>query len=140
MSGAVGFSVWYKNLWNLRQKTEALGESCGFLQTGVPGCGFQINPAYERLIGEDGISLSGIVALTALIVLAGYLIIYNIFSISIQTDLRIYGLLKNVGTTGRQLARIVRMQAFCLCLAGIPIGLATGYGCGVFLYRLSISE
>lgn len=133
MSGAVGFSVWYKNLWSLRQKTEALGESCGFLQTGVPGCGFQINPAYERLIGEDGISLSGIVALTALIVLAGYLIIYNIFSISIQTDLRIYGLLKNVGTTGRQLARIVRMQAFCLCLAGIPIGLATGYGCGVLV-------
>lgn len=133
MSGAVSFSIWYKNLWNLRQKTEELGKNCGFLQTGVRSKGFQINPAYEGLTGEGGISLSGIAAMILLIVLAGYLIIYNIFSISVKTDIRAYGLLKNVGTTGKQLARIVRMQAFCLCLAGIPAGLFAGYGCGALL-------
>ncbi len=133
MSGAVGFSVWYKNLWNLRQKTDELGKRCLFLQTGAQNGGFQINPAYEGLIGGDGMSLSGVFSLILLIVLAGYLIIYNIFSISIKTDLRTYGLLKNVGTTGRQLARIVHMQAFCLCLAGIPAGLFMGYGCGVLI-------
>lgn len=133
MSGAVSFSIWYKNLWNLRQKTEELGRKCGFLQTGVRSKGFQINPAFEGLTGEGGISLSGIAAMILLIVLAGYLIIYNVFSISVKTDIRAYGLLKNVGTTGKQLARIVRMQAFCLCLAGIPAGLLIGYGCGVLL-------
>ncbi len=133
MSGAVSFSIWYKNLWNLHQKTEELGKNCGFLQTGVRSNGFQVNPAYEGLTGEGGISLSGIAAVILLIVLAGYLIIYNIFSISVRTDIRAYGLLKNVGTTGKQLARIVRIQAFCLCLAGIPAGLLAGYGCGILL-------
>lgn len=133
MSGAVGFSVWYKNLWKLRQKTDELGKSCVFLQTGARSRGFQINPAYEGILGEEGMSLSGVFSVIVLIMLAGYLIIYNIFSISIRTDLRAYGLLKNVGTTGKQLARIVRMQAFCLCLAGIPFGLLIGYGCGVLM-------
>lgn len=133
MSGAVSFSVWYKNLWGLHQKTAELGRRCGFLQTGVRSKGFQINPAYENLTGEGGVSLSGMAAMILVIVLAGYLIIYNIFSISVRTDIRAYGLLKNVGTTGRQLARIVRMQAFVLCLAGIPVGLLAGYGCGVLL-------
>ncbi|MEZ3445837.1 MAG: ABC transporter permease [Lachnospiraceae bacterium] len=133
MSGAVGFSVWYKNLWNLRQKTDELGKSCGFLQTGARSGGFQINPAYEGILGEEGLALSGVSYVIVLIMLAGYLIIYNIFSISIRTDLRAYGLLKNVGTTRKQLARIVRMQAFCLCLAGIPSGLLIGYGCGALM-------
>ena len=44
------------------------------------------------------------------VILAGYLIIYNIFNISVKTDIRAYGLLKNVGTTGKQLKKIVRMQ------------------------------
>lgn len=131
MSGAVSFSIWYKNLWNLRQKTDKLGKNCGFLQTGIRGKGFQINPAYESLIDRGG--LSGIFALIFLIMLAGYLIIYNIFSISVKTDLRVYALLKSVGTTGKQLVQIVRMQAFCLCFVGLPVGLLIGFGCGVGL-------
>ena len=39
------------------------------------------------------------------VILAGYLIIYNIFNISVKTDIRAYGLLKNVGTTGKQLKK-----------------------------------
>ena len=33
-----------------------------------------------------------------LILLAGYLIIYNIFKISIEKDIRLYGQLKTIGT------------------------------------------
>ena len=67
------------------------------------------------------------------VILAGYLIIYNIFSISIKTDIRAYGLLKNVGTTGKQLKRIVRMQAWYLSAAGIPAGLVLGFGASVLM-------
>ncbi len=52
------------------------------------------------------------------VILAGYLIIYNIFNISVKTDIRAYGLLKNVGTTGKQLKKIVRMQAWRLSAIG----------------------
>lgn len=64
------------------------------------------------------------------VILAGYLIIYNIFNISVKTDIRAYGLLKNVGTTGKQLKKIVRMQAWKLSAVGIPIGLIFGYLAG----------
>lgn len=129
-SGAAGLAVWYKHVYGLQEKTEALGEDCGFLKESEA---FVVNPAYAMLSEEDGVPLGAVGFLILLIMLAGYLIIYNIFSISVKTDIRTYGLLKNVGTTGKQLARIVRQQAFCLCLMGIPAGLLAGYGCGIWI-------
>ena len=74
-----------------------------------------------------------LIAMLALILLSGYLIIYNVFQISVSRDIRLYGLLKTIGTTGKQLKAIVRRQAFTLCIAGIPIGLAVGYFLGMLL-------
>ncbi len=139
-SGTINFSVWFQNLWNLDEKAKQLGERCGFIQTGIRGKGFQVNPAYGMLFGEGGIPFAGIAVLILFIILAGYLIIYNIFNISVQTDIRAYGLLKNVGTSGKQLAQIVRMQAFCLCLVGIPIGLLLGYLGGRLLSPLLTAD
>ena len=44
------------------------------------------------------------------------------FQISVTNDIRFYGLLKTIGTTPRQLRRIIRHQALALSLAGIPLG------------------
>ena len=68
-----------------------------------------------------------IVGVLALILLTGYLIIYNVFQISVAGDIRFYGLLKTIGTTPRQLRRIIRTQALILSLIGIPIGLVLGW-------------
>ena len=68
-----------------------------------------------------------------LVIFTGYLIIYNIFQISVVGDIRFYGLLKTIGTTPRQLKRIIRQQALLLCLIGIPAGLLLGYGIGAVL-------
>ena len=62
-----------------------------------------------------------------LIIFTGYLIIYNIFQISVNQDIQFYGLLKTIGTTGKQLKKIIRKQAFFLCIVGIPIGLFIGF-------------
>ncbi len=61
---------------------------------------------------------------------AGYLIIYNIFDINIISDMQEYGLLKTIGTTGKQLKKIVMKRATIIALAGIPIGLLLGVGVG----------
>lgn len=74
-----------------------------------------------------------IVMLLILVVFTGYLIIYTIFRISVSEDIRCYGLLKTIGTTPRQLRRIIRDQALCLCAVGIPVGLLLGYGAGAAL-------
>ena len=71
--------------------------------------------------------VAAIAAVLLLILFTGYLIIYNVFQISVTNDIRFYGLLKTIGTTGRQLKRIIRYQALALSLAGIPVGLLLGW-------------
>lgn len=82
---------------------------------------------------EDAFSYGSVLILLLFIILAGYLIIYNVFSLSVKTDLRTYGLLKNIGTTGKQLKKIVHMQAIYLSAIGIPIGIAAGYAASVLM-------
>ena len=60
-----------------------------------------------------------VAAFLLLVIFTGYLIIYNIFQISVAGDIRFYGLLKTIGTTPRQLKRIIRQQALLLCLIGM---------------------
>ncbi|MCR4961269.1 MAG: ABC transporter permease, partial [Lachnospiraceae bacterium] len=62
--------------------------------------------------------------------IAGYLIIYNIFDINIVSDMQEYGLLKTIGTTGKQLKKIVMKRAGIISLIGIPVGLILGVGVG----------
>ena len=78
----------------------------------------------------DPIVVIAIVAMLLLIIFTGYLIIYNVFQISVTNDIRFYGLLKTIGTTPRQLRRIIRQQALTLSLAGIPLGLIVGWFIG----------
>ncbi len=129
LNGGRDYCVWYKNLWNLQKKTKELSKEAGF---SVEGTGLEVNPAYD-LMEEDSFSFSSVAVMVLFVILAGYLIIYNIFNISIKTDIRAYGLLKNVGTTGKQLKRIVRMQAWRLSALGIPIGLILGYGASILM-------
>lgn len=126
-NGGRDVCLWYKNLWNFEKKTENISKTAGFTKTGT---GIEINPAYN-LLEEDAFSFSSVAIMILFVILAGYLIIYNIFNISVKTDIRAYGLLKNVGTTGKQLKKIVRMQAWRLSVIGIPLGLLLGYIAGV---------
>ena len=115
------------SVWNLEKKTEKISKAAGFTKAGT---GMEVNPAYN-LFEEDSFSFSSLIIMILFVILAGYLIIYNIFNISVKTDIRVYGLLKNVGTTGKQLKKVVRMQAWRLSAIGIPIGLLCGYLAGL---------
>ncbi len=81
-----------------------------------------------------------IAAVALLIIFTGYLIIYNVFQISVAGDIRFYGLLKTIGTTPRQLRRIIRLQALVLSAAGIPAGLALGWLIGGRLTPVVVSR
>ena len=73
-----------------------------------------------------------------LVFVSGYLIIYNIFQISVVNDIQFYGKLKTLGTTGKQIRKLLYAQAGRLCLWGIPIGLLLGYGLGSLLVPVLI--
>ena len=65
--------------------------------------------------------------------LSGYLIIYNIFDLNLISDMKEYGLLKTIGTTGRQIRYMVKKRTRRICLIAIPIGLILGCSVGSYL-------
>ena len=91
----------------------------------------RVSPAYQSgaLTDNPAMLISGIVG-ALLIIVTGYLIIYNIFQISVIQDIQSYGQLKTLGTTKRQIKRLINRQALRLSLIGIPIGLLVGFFVG----------
>ncbi|RKM58073.1 ABC transporter permease [Butyrivibrio sp. X503] len=70
------------------------------------------------------------------IFLSGYLIISNIYRINVYTDIRSYGLLKTVGTSSKQLKKIIKWQAIFHSIPGITAGLIGGLAFGSLLLPL----
>ncbi len=81
----------------------------------------------------DPVAMVVCAAATILFMLSGYLIIYNIFDLNLISDMKEYGLLKTVGTSGKQIRQMVKLRTRRLCLIAIPIGLAIGCGIGGWL-------
>lgn len=113
----------FANSWDIEGKTNALKERIYGDTDDAPYVG--INWAYTTS-RVDGGMLAGGTILLFVVFMAGHLIIYNIFYINISANIRNYGLLKTIGTTARQIQKMVRTQATVYCLAGIPLGLIIG--------------
>ncbi len=99
-----------------------------------------VNPVYNTSAqnSSDSYIMAGIGAL--LILTAGYLIIYNIFKISIEKDIRLYGQLKTVGTSPKQIRYMIVRQGMLLSIAGIPFGLVFGWLLGNALLPLIMAN
>ncbi|MDE7176266.1 MAG: ABC transporter permease [Lachnospiraceae bacterium] len=146
MTGRFNMDVMFKNASHIEENLKTILERHGYQAEGRDqGDNFiqiGVNWSYVSAQFEDGIDLGTILALIAvmlLIVFTGYLIIYNIFQISVSNDVRFYGLLKTIGTTGQQIKRIISQQAFMLSAVGIPIGMVVGYGMGVIMTNIVVS-
>ena len=85
----------------------------------------QINP-WRPFSGGGASNMLGFAIFIAFIMFTGYLLIYNVLYISISKDIRFYGLLKAIGTTPRQIKKIVISQTLMLSGIGIPLGLLSG--------------
>lgn len=107
-----------------------------FINTGV-NWGYTGAQITENL---DPTTAAAVIGMLLLILLTGYLIIYNVFQISVAGDVRFYGLLKTIGTTPRQLRRMIRQQAFFLSIIGIPLGLVLGWLLGKVLFPVIVSQ
>lgn len=86
----------------------------------------------------NGVLLVGIIVL--FIIVSGYLLIYNVIYISVIKDINFYGLLKTIGTSPKQIKKIVRGQVFRLSIIGIPIGLFMAALVSFGLVPLTISN
>lgn len=134
MSGSINPSIWFDSSWDIEGQMDALKERCGFGDDVNEG----VNWAYASS-EVDFTTLALVAGILLLIIFSGYMIIYNIFYISVSKDIRFYGLLKTIGTTNRQLKKLVRRQALLLGLIGTPIGLILGYIVSVFVAPVVMS-
>lgn len=137
-------SVMLSSSLDIENALTKIGKDCGYsvgdkanqLRIGV-------NWGYTATQLADSMDAGGILAVIAVLVVVtftGYLVIYNIFQISVAGDIRFYGLLKTIGVTPKQLRRIIRQQALMLSGVGIPVGLLLGYGVGVLAVPIALSS
>ena len=129
MLGLRMMGITFSDTKNIDAKTQKV-----LRESGLTELSFQTNLAYtpelqSSILAENLSMYSGMM----LVFLAGYLIIYNVFQISVAADIQFYGKLRTLGTTKKQLKKLIYGQGNRLSAIGIPIGLAAGYLLGVLL-------
>lgn len=130
--------------------SQIYGEPEGLLGTGLIDENMSSNEILNLLYQETGrndfivsglndnisqaISMAMIPIIAVVIILiSGYLLIYNIINISVMQDMHVYGQLKTIGATGKQIKRIVKHQTNRISIIGIPFGLIIGTVFSVWL-------
>ncbi|WP_336078236.1 ABC transporter permease [Paenibacillus sp. 203] len=139
MTGAINAVIMFDNSSNIQGKLDQVITESGYsLDKNAPNfIETSMNWAYlSNTFSSNPEAVFPLATGLLLIMLTGYLIIYNIFQISVMRDIRFFGLLKTIGTTSRQISRIIRRQALFLSLIGIPIGLLGGFWVGKSLIPL----
>lgn len=144
--GSWSLDICFKNSKNIEGNLRRIAEDNGYtiddsnssnyLDTGV-------NWAYTDTHMENGERVQlivGVVVGVLFTIFIGYLIIYNIFGISVLRDMHYYGLLKTIGTTKRQIKRIIRYQGILLSLIGIPLGLCAGFLLGNSFVKIIMAQ
>lgn len=147
MTGSWNLDVMFQNAWNIEKNMQQVLSNHGYqnesrmdgdnyVATGV-NWGYSASQLADNI---DPATVLTIAAVLLLIIFTGYLIIYNVFQISVANDIRFYGLLKTIGTTPRQLMQMIRQQAIILSLMGIPLGLVGGWLAGAALTPIIIAQ
>lgn len=112
----------FSTSWNIEGQVTELLERNGYDPETVS---YGVNWAYTTSeVDPSAVAFMG--GLLFIVLLSGYLIIYNVFYINVTGEIHEYGLLKTIGTTAKQLKKLVRRQAMILSVVGIPAGLILG--------------
>jgi len=102
-------NVIFKDESNVPEKIKMLKQDLAFAENQP----YTVSPAFD----DNSVSTTTLIALlaiTAFLMFTGYFLIYNVMYISVSRDVRFYGMLKTIGTTPRQIRRIVSGQVLRL--------------------------
>ena len=141
-TGKYGLNVMLKSDRNIEGQLVEILERHGFTDN-ENAVDIGVNWGYMGENLAESLDFESVVTITVIllfIIFTGYLIIYNIFRISVANDIRHYGMLKTIGTTQTQIKSMVQTQAVILSAIGIPIGLIIGWMTGSVLCPVVMSE
>lgn len=130
--------VMLKNSLMIRDKLLKIAERNGYKVADNPGdlsdkeIRIGLNFAY-LLSGDNSFDFNTFLPFLAfliLVIVAGYLIINNIFKISVNEDIKLLGLLKTIGMTKPQIKKLVHLQSIAVSLPSIIVGDIVGISIG----------
>ena len=87
-----------------------------------------VNENYINLSKPDPSVITSIVVICLVIILSSILVIYNIFYLSIITKVQEFGKLRAIGTTKKQIKKIILKEGMYLSVIAIPLGLVAYNG------------
>ena len=139
----VGSDIWssqdttadmrFSNTWNIAEITSGI-ESSLKLSSGQR---LSVNPDLSD--GNADFKTIAVCAILGLgMVLCGYLLIYNVFYISVSNDVRFYGQLRTIGTTSAQIGKIISRQAVKIACLGIISGLSGSFALSNFVIPVAL--
>ena len=106
-TGTWTLGVCFRNSFHIEENMRQVIENQGFQWKDASKdhyIKFGVNWGYTNTQSDnhmDSTSMVAVGALLLLIVFTGYLVIYNVFQISVTNDIRFYGLLKTIGFASR---------------------------------------
>ncbi|NMW85757.1 ABC transporter permease [Peptoniphilus sp. AGMB00490] len=130
--------VMLKNSFMIRDKLLKIAERNGYKVADNPGnlsdkeIRIGVNFAY-LLSGDSSFDFKTFLPFLAfliLVIVAGYLIINNIFKISVNEDIKLLGLLKTIGMTKPQIKKLVHLESLAVALPAIIVGDIVGISIG----------
>ena len=130
--------VMLKNSFMIRDKLLKIAERNGYKVVDDPGnlsdkeIRIGVNFAYI-FSGDSSFDFKTFLPFLAfliLVIVAGYLIINNIFKISVNEDIKLLGLLKTIGMTKPQIKKLVHLESLAAALPSIIIGDTVGISIG----------
>lgn len=130
--------VMLKNFFMIRDKLLKIAERNGYKVVDDPGnlsekeIRIGVNFAYI-FSGDSSFDFKTFLPFLAfliLVIVAGYLIINNIFKISVNEDIKLLGLLKTIGMTKPQIKRLIHFESLAVALPSIIVGDIVGISMG----------
>ena len=130
--------VMLKNSFMIRDKLIKIAERNGYKVVDDPGnlsekeIRIGVNFAYI-FSGDSSFDFKTFLPFLAFLILvmvAGYLIINNIFKISVNEDIKLLGLLKTIGMTKPQIKKLVHLESLAVALPAIIVGDIVGISIG----------
>lgn len=141
--------VMLKNSFMIRDKLIKIAERNGYKVVDDPGnlsekeIRIGVNFAYI-FSGDSSFDFKTFLPFLAfliLVIVAGYLIINNIFKISVNEDIKLLGLLKTIGMTKPQIKKLVHLESLAVALPSIIVGDIVGISIGkIILNKIFVSN
>ena len=141
--------VMLKNSFMIRNKLLKIAEKNGYKVVDDPGnlsdkeIRIGVNFAY-LLSGDNSFDFNTFLlylAFLILVMVAGYLIINNIFKISVNEDIKLLGLLKTIGMTKPQIKKLIHLESIAASLPSIIVGDIVGISIGkIILNKIFLSN